>query len=251
MCLDLKVRVRMSYGSLRRAFFEKKHELGSQSSCSNAIWITETNIIKKDNLRPIGTMARFHLKLIKVDFKPEPKISDLNLGAAYNYLGTRKSVIRYKNFTVKFTRNLTFQVFIKKAFIQTLRELPREIGRLARTLNVFKTERVRSYPKVSVNNILLQTYATDISFDDIKVNYPHAKWFVGVGSEPTIPYSGDLKNINYAKLDIQLNQHTNSKVRFYKNKRVSVIITRLDDFQEYMDFSKSVCGTTLRQEKCN
>ena len=102
----------------------------------------------------IWNVMEFRIGFLKVDFIPQEYNSDLCLGTLTNQLNLdqRNRCIYFKDFTIKYTRALVFQAFVRNNFYHSLTILHGLVDILRDHFNKYKATKVSGFKRVHLNN---------------------------------------------------------------------------------------------------
>jgi hypothetical protein len=169
---------------------------------------------------------------IRIDCAPLPhnKVGDLCLGSCTKAFKIDNSgYIRSYDYTIKYTRRLFLNFYIKKNFIKTLRRLPRIIENVRTQFNQFKKTKVRSF-KIKLVNIQASGYLSK-RIDLRNINTDIRKTFnieIGRHIEPSVPITFTEQipaGLTYLSIISQT-----SKLKVYHNGCITIVASNCEHF---------------------
>jgi hypothetical protein len=89
---------------------------------------------------------------IRIDFKPNVNVRDLNVGKVKQILGLRKhGIIKRKHYTIKYTHSLYLNVWVKQPF--HFDAVFKHVDILRRQLNAYKRTKVLYFTAINIVNV--------------------------------------------------------------------------------------------------
>ena len=176
-------------------------------------------------------MDNCRINTIRIDCTPEPKASDLCSGSCVNKFNLDKAgIIRSSEYTIKFTRNLFLNVYVKNNFKKTLNSLPDIIENIRLNFNQFKIVKVQRF-KIRIVNIQASgSFPARIDFD--KINTDLLRNFdveVGRNIEPPVPvFFGEKIPMSLTYLTLITNE--TNKLKLYHNGYFTIIAKDCDAY---------------------
>ena len=190
-------------------------------------------------------MSTTRINCIRIDFIPNIKIPDLSLGACRKYLQTNvQGFIHGRYMTIRYTQNLTLQVFIKKRIRYVLTCLANIINNIRKIFNKFKATEVSHFAKVVVRNIHgsghlpieIRKFNTGILSDDFSAA-------VGCYGEPAVGFRGLVPRISFSSLIIS--HRSGALVRLNFKGNFTLISKSVESFcciKDFLNVLKRCCS---------
>lgn len=171
---------------------------------------------------------RFKVTNLRLDFIPNPRISDLDSGKAQRIIQTdRQGIIHLEFCTVCYTRSMYLSVFLKrrKDILKSLDELLPIIYKLKKDLNSCKTTKVKTFILRPVNIRCQGSFERRIDlhiFDYIGVPPGYTLYHTEKkGTQHAIPTQKPLNQINLSS--VKLVQGRSNNIHFYFTGSFSIV----------------------------
>lgn len=171
---------------------------------------------------------RFKVTNLRVDFIPNPRISDLDSGKAQRIIKTDKQGIIHLEFcTICYTRSMYLSVFLRRRedILKSLDELLPIIYKLKRDLNSCKTTKVKTFILRPVNIRCQGSFERKINlyiFDSIGIPPGYALYHIEKkGTQHAIPTQKPLHQINVSS--VKLVQGRSNNIHLYFTGSFSIV----------------------------
>ena len=184
-------------------------------------------------------MDNSRINTIRIDCLPEPKVSDLCSGSCVKKFNLAKAgIIRSSEYTIKFTRNLFLNVYVKNNFLKVLNNLPNIIENIRLNFNQFKKVKVQRYKLKIVNIQASGSFPDTIDLQKISVDLRrNFEVEVGQNTEPPIRLYFD-EAIPQFLTYLTLIANESNKLKLYHNGYFTIIAK---DCDAYVTLQKCLC----------
>jgi len=179
-------------------------------------------------------MCNIGINTIRIDCYPEPRISDLCLGSCVSKFELKKSgYIQAIDYTIKYTRCLFLNFYIKNNFRKTLKKLPIIIENVRTNFNKLKKTKVRQFSIRIVNIQASGKFPVQINLQNINLtSLKNFELEVGQDIEPPVPHRHEnLIPSGLTYLTIVLNK--SNKLKIYNKGYFTIICTDCENFTTF------------------
>lgn len=180
----------------------------------------------------------------RVDFRPTPRVSDLDLAKARKIFDLKRNsnVIRRHLFTVKFTAALFLQVWFKKDIhAKKIRHHLKEIFYIYQRLNFIKNTKVTLASTGIINLQASGTYTKTIDFLSVSRDILPAKFKLLATVSLTEPFSliSRIKKGTLVRY-IQVTEDFSSHIRISKSGSFTIIARDITEYKKLLAVAKTL-----------